>query len=112
MSLFKEIWMEFYEMSDGHILKDLGQRVRRRRLNRNMSQEELAKRAGLSRRTIGLLESGCSVGLKVVIRILRVFKSLEDLNLFFPDEDFSPIELAKLKGYKRRRASSSRSKNR
>lgn len=105
-----EVLMVFYEMTDGQILKELGQRIKRVRLNRNISQEDLAKNSGLSRRTVVLLESGYSVGLRVVIRVLRALKSLEELNLFFPDEDLSPIELAKLRGRVRQRASSFRSK--
>lgn len=104
--------MQFYEMTDAQILKELGRRIKKRRLNKNMSQEDIAKRSGLSRRTVSLVETGNSVGLRVIIAILRTFKSLEDLNLLFPEEEISPIELAKLKGSARRRASSPRLKSR
>ena len=104
--------MQFYEMTNNQILKEIGSRIKRRRLNKNMSQEVLASKTGLSRRTISLTESSGCVGLKVIICILRVFKSLEDIDLLFPEESLSPIELLKLKGFARRRASSSKSRKR
>ena len=104
--------MQFYEMTNHQILKEIGSRIKKKRLSKNMSQEYLASRAGLSRRTIGLAESNGCVGLKVIICILRVFKNLEDLNLLFPEESLSSIELLKLKGSARKRASSSKSRKR
>lgn len=104
--------MQFYEMTNNQILKEIGSRIKRKRLNKNMSQEDLASRSGLSRRTISLAESNGCVGLKVIICILRVFKSLEDIDLLFPEESLSPIELLKLRGSARKRASSSKSRKR
>ena len=104
--------MLFYEMTNHQILKEIGKRIKRKRLNKNISQEDLANRAGLSRRTISLVESTGCVGVKVIICILRAFKNLEDLDLLFPEESLSPIELLKLKGSIRRRASSSKLKKR
>ena len=102
--------MLFYEMTNNQILKEIGKRIRRKRLNKNMSQEDIAVKAGLSRRTISLVESNGCVGFKVIICILRVLKNLEDLDLLFPEESLSPIQLLKLKGSIRKRASSPRSK--
>ncbi len=99
-----------YEMTNNGIMAELGERVLRKRLNKNISQQELAKRAGLSRRSIYLMESGQPVGLKVFIIILRALKSLDELDSFLPEVDLSPLQLAKLKGKVRQRASSSRSK--
>lgn len=97
-------------MTNDGILVELGERIQRKRLNRNISQQELAKRAGVSRRSIYLMESGQPVGMKVFISILRGLKSLDELDAFLPEIDLSPIELAKLKGKIRRRASGPRSK--
>lgn len=97
-------------MTNDGILEELGERIQRKRLNKNISQKELAKRAGISRRSIYLMESGQPVGMKVFISILRALKSLDELDAFLPEVDLSPIELAKLKGRVRQRASGSRSK--
>ena len=102
--------MEYYEMTNGEILIRLGERVQRKRLNKNISQQKLAKRAGVSRRSIYLMESGQAVGMNIFISILRALKSLDELDAFLPEVDLSPIELAKLKGRIRQRASGSRSK--
>ncbi|MBN2225816.1 MAG: helix-turn-helix transcriptional regulator [candidate division Zixibacteria bacterium] len=40
------------------ILKEFGRNVRRERLNKNLSQEELGFKAGLHRTYIGMIERG------------------------------------------------------
>ncbi len=102
--------MNYYEMTNDRILFELGKRVQRKRLNKNMSQSQLAKMVGISTRSIYLMESGKPVGLKVFINILRGLDSLDELDSFLPEVDISPIDLAKLKGRVRQRASSSRPK--
>ena len=100
--------VHFNEMSDAKILKELGRRLKQKRLNQNFSQDALAKKSGLSRRSIYLVESGHSVGLSVMIRILRTLRSLDGLDAFLPVEDVSPVEFIKLKGVVRKRASKKR----
>ena len=48
--------MTFYAATDDAVLAELGRRLRQRRLDRNLSQQELADRAGLDRTTVGQLE--------------------------------------------------------
>jgi len=43
---------------DGNLTKRFGDKVRKYRMRRGFSQEELAYRAGLHRTQIGLIESG------------------------------------------------------
>ena len=50
--------MNFYGMSDKAILREIGRRVKQRRLTKNLTQESLAKMAGLNRMTIVKLEQG------------------------------------------------------
>jgi transcriptional regulator with XRE-family HTH domain len=94
-----------YGMSDKAILAEIGARCKRRRLNRNLTQQEVADQAGLTRVTVGEFERGASAGMLTLIRILRVLGALEDLDSFLPDTGLSPLQLAKLKGRQRQRAS-------
>lgn len=92
-------------MSDPAILKDLGQRLQAIRLDRNITQQELADRAGLSRPTVSDFERGQPATLQTLIRILRVLDLLAELNTFLPAPLPSPLELAKQGGRRRQRAS-------
>lgn len=102
--------MDYYEMTDKGILAELGKRARQKRLSINMSQQELAKKSGLSRRSVYLMESGHPIGIKIFIGVLRALKSLDELDSFLPETDLSPLQLAKLKGKVRKHASRPRSK--
>lgn len=97
--------MDFRTMNDKAILILLGDRISRQRLNKNITQLELAKRAGMARIVVYRLENGLGCKLENLVRILRVLGLLEQLEIFLPEPGLSPIQLAKLKGNKRRRAS-------
>ena len=99
--------MDLNRFSDDDILLELTQRIRKRRLNLNITQEELSKRAGVHIQTIKNFESGKATTLLTFIQILRAFGEMDALDLFLPDPGVSPIELLKLKGKKRERASRS-----
>jgi len=97
--------MSFDTLSDEQVSQELTKRVRQRRLNLNMTQEELANNAGVHVQTIKNFESGSNAKLITLIQILRVLKDLDALDKFLPDPGISPIELLKLKGKERERAS-------
>ncbi len=92
-------------MSDLAILREIGRRLKRKRLEKNLSQQRLADLAGLNRTTIGEAERGTSFGVLTLIQILRVLNALEEMDSFLPDPGISPLQLAKMKGKERRRAS-------
>jgi transcriptional regulator with XRE-family HTH domain len=97
--------MDYYSMSDRAILGEIGRRLRRRRLNRNMTQQSLAEVAGLSRTTVSDLERGGPAGLLTLVQVMRALGGLEELDSFLPEPGLSPLQLARLKGRERQRAS-------
>ena len=102
--------MSVYGLSDQAILERVGSRIRLRRLNRNMTQQEVADQAGLDRTTVGEIERGSSSTLLTLVRILRVLDALDELDSFLPDTGPSPLQLARLEGKQRKRASQRRDK--
>lgn len=92
-------------MSDGAILRKIGRRVKRKRLSRNMSQQQLAEISGLSRTTIRDIENGRNSSLLTLVQVLRGLHSLEELDSFLPEPAVSPLQLARMKGKQRQRAS-------
>lgn len=102
--------MDFYSLSDKAIEKELGDRIKSLRLRKNITQKALAKRTSLSYSTIQQLEYGKGK-LSTLITALRELDSLEKLDEFIPPITISPLQLAKMQGKKRLRASGSRTKN-
>lgn len=97
--------MSIYESSDLYILKDLGERIKVTRLNKNMTQEHLATITGVSRNCIQALEQGTrGISLLNFIQVLRGLKVLEHIDLMLPMPFLSPMQLAKMQGKQRKRA--------
>ena len=97
--------MDFYGMSNKAILRELGRRVRQRRLAKNLSQESLAQMAGVNRMTIVNLEKGKTTTLLTLVQVLHALGSLDGLQGFLPDLGPSPLQMARMKGRKRLKAS-------
>ncbi|MBU9888685.1 MAG: helix-turn-helix domain-containing protein [Candidatus Omnitrophica bacterium] len=95
-------------MNDRAILEELGARIQRKRLALNISQLELMRRAGAARKVIQNIERGKSCTLKGFIRTMRALGLTGDLDLFLPESGPSPLQLARLKGRRRQRASAHR----
>ncbi len=94
--------------SDEAVLKELGNRLSRYRLNRDLTQEALAEEAGISKRTLIRLEDGEPVQATNLIRVLRAHGLLQNFDALVPEPALSPIQQAKLQGKARKRASSPR----
>lgn len=88
----------------------IGDRLRGLRLNRDLSQVELADAAGVSRRTVVNLEAGKGANLRNFIAILRALGMIDQLDLLLPEPGPSPMQLLALHGNTRQRASGTRKK--
>lgn len=94
--------------SDAAILRTLGERLERARLERNRTQRELAREAGISKRTVERIEAGESTQLSNLVRLLRALGLLDRMDLLVPLSPPSPIERLKQRERERRRASPAR----
>ena len=74
----------------------------------NISQTELTRKAGVARKVIQNIESGKGSTLKGFVRTLRALGLITEMGLLFPEPGPSPLELAKLKGRERLKASGRR----
>ena len=95
-------------MTEDAVLKELGKRLTRRRLDLGITQAETAMRAGLSKRTLERIEAGEDTRVSSLLRLLRVLELTDGLNGLAPDSGPRPMELLKLRGRERRRVSSRR----
>ncbi|TVQ30911.1 MAG: XRE family transcriptional regulator [Phycisphaeraceae bacterium] len=96
---------KYEHMTDSAALAELGERVARHRLERNLTQAELAREAGISRRTLSRLEAGESTQLTNLVRVLRSLELLGNLDALVPPPIPSPLEQLRTKGRVRKRAS-------
>jgi transcriptional regulator with XRE-family HTH domain len=98
--------------TDEAVLDELGERLRRTRLERNLSQVKLADEAGVERKAVQRIEAGESVRIVSFVRVLRALGLLDALDRLVPEPAPSPIELLKLHGRRRQRASGERTASR
>lgn len=96
----------WYGMSDPAIIKELGIQFKKMRLQKNMSQQQLAAKSGLYRSTISEIENGRTASLLSFIQMLRGLDKLELLDILVVGPVVSPLTLAREAGLFRKRASS------
>ena len=95
----------FKTMTDDAVLEELGRRLERRRIDLGLTQAKLSEQAGVSKRTVERMEAGAAAQTRNLIRILRVLDLLQGLDQLIPETGPRPMDLLKLKGKERKRAS-------
>lgn len=91
-------------LTEQEILSELGRRLKRTRLSQNVTQHELAERAGVSLRTVSAAESGGDIRLSTLVRLLRALGKLGGIDALLPAPQVSPLELVERRGRQRQRA--------
>jgi len=94
---------------DSAILAELGQRLKRLRKRRKLSQSVLADQAFVSRSTLSKIENGHPVQTPEFIRVLQALGCLETLDQAIPVPQPSPVELLRARGGRQKRGPSVRS---
>lgn len=75
------------------LLTNLGKRIEQLRIRKNLTQAQLAKEAGVGKRTLERIESGHSAQLTTFISILRALDLVDNLLDLIPDQEKSPMAL-------------------
>lgn len=97
--------INWYAMSDPGIVKELCKQLKKLRLQQNITQEEMGRKTGLNRITIGETEKGRTPSLLTFVQLLRGLDKLDLLNEFMSIPTISPIQMVKLQTKTRKRAS-------
>jgi len=96
-------------LTNDAVLAELGRRLERHRLQRNLTQAELAYEAQIGRATLQRLERGRSVQTESLIKVLRALELLSALGDAVPESVELPIaELERQQRPTRQRASGRR----
>jgi transcriptional regulator with XRE-family HTH domain len=101
----------WYAMSDSAIVTEIGSLIKQIRLQKNITQQQLADRVGLYRSTISEMENGRASSLLSFIVVLRGLEKLEMLNFLSDVPVISPLKLARKEKLVRKRASVVKNKN-
>ena len=84
-----------YHMNDGieNLQGDLGHRIRKLRLARNLDQRTTAERAGISLRALGKLENGRGSTLETLLRTLRALDCVKGIEALAPEPTINPLSM-------------------
>lgn len=97
--------MKFNSFTTSHAMAcELGERLKRARLNLDLTQQEIGLSAGISRYVVKKLVKGDGK-VQDLMALLIALDCTDQLDNFLPPQQFSPIEIFKLKGKIRKRAS-------
>lgn len=88
----------------------IGQRLKRARLDMNLTQAQVASRCGLTALTVAKLEAGNGSRLSTLVKVMKVLGLEGQLDLLVPETPISPIQL-KQQGKLRQRAAGRRKKS-
>ncbi len=93
------------QLSDRAVLTELGERIARCRIDRQLTQAQLAREAGLGKRTVERIEAGQTAQLDSLIRILRALGLLQNFELLLPQSDGRPLDYLEREGKRPQRVS-------
>lgn len=99
--------MNFDSMTNRAIAQEIGQRIDQLRLEKNITQQQLADEIGVSRVSYRQLAKGAAK-FENIIAALRALGRLDIIEQFIPETAFSPMAQLKSKGKQPQRASSQR----
>lgn len=70
---------------ENSILSELGKRIQQYRISLNITQLELAKRCGLSLKTVARTETGADIKLSNLIKIMKEIGLSDNLDILIPE---------------------------
>ncbi|WP_408637139.1 helix-turn-helix domain-containing protein [Pseudosulfitobacter koreensis] len=74
------------------LAKDLGERLARFRLSRNLRQVDLAEQSGISRGAIARIEAGEGGTVDSLLRIMQALGLEDRVEMLLPDASLSPLD--------------------
>lgn len=74
------------------ILRELGHRIRARRIAAGLTQSQLAKQAGVARRTVTRMEAGENIGIEPIVRAALALNATAEFAALFPMVDTRSLD--------------------
>lgn len=79
--------------SPAELQVELGRRLRKLRLHRNIAQRSLAEKAGIALTALQKLEAGRGSTVQTLIRTLKALNYLDGLEMLAPEPTVNPLAL-------------------
>lgn len=95
--------MLLVDLADDAIVAELGRRIALHRAGLNLTQGELADRAGVGRSTVQRIERGDSIQLSSLVKLLRAVGRVDALDAVLAAELRSPVAELQRQRERRRR---------
>ena len=95
----------FISITDSSMIKTIGEFIQAERIKQNKTQTQLAEDAGINRSNLSEIENGKNFSMLTFIQLLRSLNQLQNLEVFKPQTQISPLQLAKIELKKPKRAS-------
>ncbi len=94
-----------HSLSNTEIIQSLGAQYKSYRLNANLTQKEVAEKAGVSLITLRAFETGKATNITMgnLLALLRAINNLECITEILPEIPISPYQLLKLQTKQRKR---------
>ncbi len=85
--------MDWRYLLEGDLLEEFGLQIKKLRKQAGLSQQDLADHIGTTRIRIGEIERGKNTSIIFILRILKVFNKINDLQEILQVEPISPKEM-------------------
>lgn len=82
--------MDWRYLLEGDLLEEFGLQIKLLRKQAGLSQQDLADHIGTTRIRIGEIERGKNTSIVFILRILKVFNKINDLQEILQIEQISP----------------------
>lgn len=84
--------------TDREVMAEVGRRLGALRRSQSLTAIEVAAQTGLSRRTVWRAEQGDNPTLLTLLRLLRLYGRLDQIDDFLREPEVSPMALLRAKG--------------
>ena len=81
-----------YAKTDDEILRELGKKLKQRRINNNLTQQELADAVGVSKDQLSKVERTGKTTMTTLVAISRKFNLLQQLLAVYEIPDLTPMQ--------------------
>jgi transcriptional regulator with XRE-family HTH domain len=85
--------MDWNGLSNVEIVLEIGNRLKKERIQKKLTQKQLAGKAGISLFTVAQIEKGNSVSVSMLVAVFRALRLLPNLELLLPEQPISPVAL-------------------
>jgi transcriptional regulator with XRE-family HTH domain len=81
-----------YAETDEEIILEIGKRLRQKRINNNLTQQEFADAIGISKDQLSKIERTGKTSLATLVAVTRKFNLLQQLLVVYETPDLTPIQ--------------------